>query len=89
MDYKRKAFNLAVKEHFRSLLQNNKVVGSTGEEDDELMDGVDLEKYLKCCRRTIYLMRKDGLPFIQKQNGRIYYWKSQVNEYLGKPPSHT
>ena len=54
------------------ILQTNKAVAST-EEDDELRDGVDLEKYLKCCRRTIYIMRKNGLPFIQKENRRIYY----------------
>ena len=52
---------------------------------DKLMDTVDLQNHLKCCRRTLLKHRKAGLPFVQRENGRIYYWRSQVDKYFEKP----
>lgn len=57
----------------------------TRSDEEELMDTVDMQNYLKCCRRTLLKHRNAGMPFVQKENGRIYYWKSQVDEYFQKP----
>ena len=53
--------------------------------DDVLLDTADLIGYLKMDRRTIYAYRiTKGLPFKRKDNGRIFYWKSEIDEYFGK-----
>jgi hypothetical protein len=72
----------------RSMLKAHKIT-MVSVKDDELMDGVDVEKYLKCSRHTIYVMRKNGLPFIRKEDRRVYYWKSQIDKYLEKPQSYS
>ena len=58
---------------------NNSPSSRASSDEDELMDTVDMQNYLKCCRRTLLKHRKAGMPFVQKENGRIYYWKSQVS----------
>lgn len=68
----------------RSLMQKNKTTTS-GKNEEELMDTVDLQNHLKCCRRTLLKHRKAGMPFVKKENGRIYYWRSQVDKYFEKP----
>ena len=54
-------------------------------EDVQLMDMVDVQKYLHCCRRTIWKHRKNGMPSVKKENGRIYFWKSEIDKYFEKP----
>lgn len=58
---------------FQSIVQSN-----------ELMDTTDLIKYLKVDRRTIYNHRKCGMPFVRKENGKLYYWKSEIDKYFGR-----
>jgi len=53
-------------------------------EPNELMDTMDLIKYLKIDRRTIYNHRKNGMPFVRKENGKLYYWKSEIDKYFGR-----
>lgn len=61
------------------------VVGNTNGDTEEPMDTADLMKYLKLDRRTIYNYRKKkGMPYENKDNGRIYYWKSAIDAYFGK-----
>jgi len=67
-----------------------KIIGTPASTTDaeELMDTVDLQNHLKCCRRTLLKHRKAGMPFVQKENGRIYYWKSEVDKYFEKPQNN-
>lgn len=53
--------------------------------DDVLMDTASLIEYFKLDRRTIYNYRRHkGMPFHRAQNGRIYYWKSEIDAFFGK-----
>jgi hypothetical protein len=49
---------------------------------DEPMDTADAMAYLKVCRRTLQTYREKGLPYKQKDNGKIYYWKTEIDEFL-------
>lgn len=69
----------------KAMIKGNMLPSRSASGEDELMDTVDLQNYLKCCRRTLLKHRNLGMPFIQKENGRIYYWKSQVDKYFQKP----
>lgn len=51
---------------------------------DELMTTKDLTIYLKIDRKTIYNYRRNGLPDVKKMNGKLYYWRSEVEKYFGK-----
>ena len=51
---------------------------------NELLDTADLTQYLKVDRRTIYKHRLSGMPFVRKENGKLYYWKSEIDKYFGK-----
>lgn len=52
---------------------------------DELMDTADLIQYMKLDRRTIYNYRKNrGLPAHKNGNGKIFYWKSEIDSFFGK-----
>ena len=50
----------------------------------ELMDITDVMQYLKCCRRTIYKYRKEGMPCEKKATGRTFFWRSEIDKYFGK-----
>jgi ACT domain-containing protein len=52
--------------------------------NSDLMDTADAVQYLKCNRRTLYKYRQKGLPCQQKENGKIYYWRSEIDKYFGK-----
>jgi hypothetical protein len=55
------------------------------EKTDDLLDTADAMAYLKVCRRTLFKYRsKMGLPFKQLENGKIYYWRHQIEEFLRK-----
>ena len=52
---------------------------------DIRMDTADLMHDLKMDRRTIYNYRtKKNMPSHRKDNGRIFYWKSEIDAYFGK-----
>ncbi len=54
-------------------------------EDDVKMDTADLVQDLKMDRKTIYNYRKKkNMPSHRKDNGRIFYWKSEIDAYFGK-----
>ena len=64
------------------LQQNNReVIRKTG---NELMDTADVMAYLKCSRRSVYKYRLAGMPSERKENGRIRYWRSEIDKYFGK-----
>jgi len=48
------------------------------------MDTKDAMKYLKCSRRTLLKYRQMGMPYEQKENGKLYFWRSDINKFLGK-----
>jgi DNA-directed RNA polymerase specialized sigma54-like protein len=69
----------------KNILGKNNTSNPVDDNTTELMDMVDVQKYLKCCRRTILKYRKNGLHSIKKQNGRIYFWKPEIDKYFERP----
>jgi len=50
---------------------------------DEIMYIADLMAYLKVDRRTIYKYRTQmKMPFKKKENGRVYFLKSEIENYF-------
>jgi predicted DNA-binding transcriptional regulator AlpA len=53
--------------------------------EDEIMDTARLMQYLHMDRRTIYNYRTHkGMPFHRAANGRIYFWKAEIDAFFGK-----
>ena len=69
----------------KALLSKKHPCSITEGENPQLMDMVDLQNYLRCCRRTILKHRKNGMPSVQKANGRVYFWMTEIDKYFGKP----
>ncbi len=79
-------FQTEVREQFaeiKKLLQYNLPASNTGLEN-ELFDTADAINYLKVTRRTLYAMRIKGLPFTKSGTGKIFFWKNDLDKYLGK-----
>ena len=67
----------------KALIKNSSIVNAKNQ-DNDLMDTADLTAYLKIDRRTVYKHRLSGMPFVRKENGKLYYWKSEIDKYFGK-----
>jgi predicted esterase YcpF (UPF0227 family) len=66
----------------RLLTANTQVINNS---EDEIMDTAGLMQYLHMDRRTIYNYRTHkGMPFHRAANGRIYFWKAEIDAFFGK-----
>jgi ACT domain-containing protein len=55
------------------------------QKSDDLMDTADTMAYLKSSRRTLYKYRQKGMPYKQMENGKIYYRKYEIDQFLSNP----
>ena len=49
---------------------------------EDPMDSADVIRYLKITRRTLYKYRNLGLPTTRKANGKLFFWRSDIDEFL-------
>lgn len=57
-------------------------ISVSGVERNELMDSADAINYMKITRRTLYKYRKKGLPSIQKDKGKLFFYKEDIDAFL-------
>lgn len=65
----------------RQIIVNGRVPEQKSISDD-LMDTADAMAYLKASRRTLFKYRRNGMPFKQLENGKIYYRRHEIDQFI-------